>query len=36
VFEAASFIKKSVCKRAKDGYNLAERALIAIPEQPFP
>ena len=33
---ARRFIKKSVCNRAKGGYNLAERAPIAIPEQPYP
>jgi hypothetical protein len=30
------FIKKSVCIWAKDGYNLAERVPIAIPERPDP
>src|ERR1700722_19032247 len=30
------FIKKSVCNWAKDGYNLAERVPIAVPEPPYP
>jgi hypothetical protein len=33
---AVTFIKKWVCNRPKDSYNLAERALIAIPEWLYP
>jgi hypothetical protein len=33
---AIDFIKKSVCNRPKESYNLAERAPIAIPEWLYP
>jgi hypothetical protein len=34
--DLGGFIKKSVCNWAKDGYNLAERVPIAIPERTYP
>ncbi|SPE18324.1 hypothetical protein SBA5_150058 [Candidatus Sulfotelmatomonas gaucii] len=35
-YQTGGFHQKSVCIRPKDGYNLAERAPIAIPERSYP